>query len=78
MTERWSVLDLSERFHLAHAVAALQDENVLASLENGATAEELATHLDLDYPLLKSILQFVAERTDIIDRDGKKYLLSKR
>lgn len=77
MSNQWSVLDLSEGFHLAHAVAALQDENVLASLgEYGATAEELAVHLALDYRLLQPILQFVAERTDIIDWDGEKYLLT--
>lgn len=73
MTERWSALDLSEGFQLAQAVAALQDMAVLPSLREGATARELAFRLQLDHGLLDAILQYVAERTDILGRDGDAY-----
>jgi SAM-dependent methyltransferase len=71
---RWSVLDLVEGFQLAHAVAALHDLGVLASLARPATAAALARTHGLDAQMLGGVLAYLAARTDLVARRGARFV----
>jgi SAM-dependent methyltransferase len=75
---RWSALDLVEGFQLAHAVRALHDLGVLASLARPATAAALARTHGLDATLLGGVLAYVAARTDLVERRGTRFVATAR
>jgi SAM-dependent methyltransferase len=58
---------------LAHAVAALHDLGVLASLAKPMTAAALATAHGLDPDLLGGALAYVAARTTLVHRKGQRF-----
>jgi len=73
MPERWSAFDLAEAFQLSQAVNALHDSGLLAALRKPAAAEELAEKFGLDEALLRGVLEYVAARTDLLRKSGKKF-----
>lgn len=74
MTARRSTFDLVEGFQLAHAVAALDDLGVLASLATPRRASELAARQGLDRKLLAGVLEYVAARADLIRQTGDRFV----
>src|SRR5439155_27335467 len=64
--------------HLAHAVAALHDLGALHALASPSTAAELAERHGLAPNLLGPVLEFVAARTDLVDRDGEAFAATDR
>lgn len=69
-----SAADLAEAFHLAHAVAALDDLQILDTLaQQPATAEVLAKRFRLDRAVLQAVLEFLAARTDIVRKKGRAF-----
>ncbi|KJS53984.1 hypothetical protein VM98_22095 [Streptomyces rubellomurinus subsp. indigoferus] len=78
MSERLTALDLVEGFHLAHVVAALHEEGVLAALERPGPAEELARRTGLDSAWLRTLLDYTAARTDLLERTPDGYRATAR
>lgn len=78
MPEQWSMLDLAEGFHLAHAVMALHERGILASLTATATAEEVAAAHGLDPGMLAAVLEYVCARTDLVARTAEGYVATER
>jgi SAM-dependent methyltransferase len=72
--ETLSADDLVEGLQLAHAVWALHDLNVLASLERPSTAQALAKKHRLNAPLLRDVLEYVAERTDLVRKCKTRFI----
>ncbi len=71
---RWSAFDLTEGFHLAHALVALHDTGVLAHLRKPATAAAAASRLRLNRALLEVVLEYVAARsTAVVSRPGRRF-----
>ncbi len=66
--------DLVEAFQLAHAVWTLHDLDVLASLERPSSARALAAKHGLDGRLLQGVLEYVAERTDLVRKDKSRFV----
>lgn len=65
--QRLSVFDLVEAFQLGHAVAALHDIGLLASLQRRpATVRALAREARVDPNLLGGLLEIAAARTDLL------------
>ncbi|MGW4381420.1 RiPP biosynthesis methyltransferase ApyS [Kitasatospora sp. NPDC004531] len=78
MAERLSALDLVEGFHLAHAVAALHEEGVLAALEHPGPAEQVAGRTGLDPAWLRTLLDYTAARTDLLEHTPDGYRATAR
>jgi len=72
--DEWSAFDLAEGFHLSHAVAALHNLGVFTALKEPATARQLATKYSLDVRLLDGLLEYVAARTDLLRKSGKRFV----
>jgi SAM-dependent methyltransferase len=72
-SEQWTTADLVEGFHVAHAVWALHDLGVLASMERPSTARALAAKHGLDAQLLQGVLEYVAERTDLVRKHRTRF-----
>jgi SAM-dependent methyltransferase len=63
--------DLVEAFHLAHAVWTLHGAGIFASLDQPRTADDAAALHKLDAKMLRGVLAYVAERTDLLEHsDG--------
>lgn len=77
MNERWSAFDLAEGFHLAHAIATLHEEGVLRSLRHPRTAEQLVAQHPFDLVMLRTLLQYVAARTDLVEQRGAEFVATK-
>ncbi|MFI6844456.1 methyltransferase domain-containing protein [Kitasatospora sp. NBC_00085] len=73
MAERRTALDLVEGFHLAHAVAALHEEGILAALERPGPAEPLAERRGLDAAWLRILLDYTAANTELLERTPDGY-----
>src|SRR5262245_54658309 len=73
-----SSIDLVEGFHLAQAVYALLDLNVLEGLQRPSSATELAVKLKLDAELLQGILEYIAARTDLLRKRGSRFVATKQ
>jgi SAM-dependent methyltransferase len=69
-----SAADVVEGFQLAHAVWALHDLDVLASLERPATARAVAAKHRLNADLLRGVLEYVAARTDLVEKRGSRFV----
>ena len=74
--ERLSALDLTEGLQLAHAAAALHDLGVLSSMTSPVTAEEVAKQHRLDAGMLRGALDYLAARTDLVRKDGDRFVAS--
>lgn len=72
--ERLSALDLVEGLQLAHAVATLQDNGIFELLEQPVSAEKIAEVLRFDTDMLRGVLEYVAVRTTLIARKGKRFV----
>jgi SAM-dependent methyltransferase len=68
-----SAFDLVEHFHLAYAACALHSTGVLSQLDRSRSAEDVAAANGLDTQLTTAVLQFLAERTELIERSGESY-----
>src|SRR5262245_22430682 len=78
-SEVWSVFDLTEGFHLAHAVATLHDLGILQALAaRPSTADALAKRYRLDRAVLQGVLEYVAVRTDVIRKKGSGFAATLR
>ena len=77
-TDQLTTADLVEAFHLAHAVWTLHDLNVLASLQRPSTARALATKHGLDARLLQGVLDYVAERTDLVRKEKTRFVATEQ
>lgn len=76
-SDRWSALDLAEAFQLAHAVATLEEYGLLVYLAaHPSTAAALATRFGVDPAILAGMLEYVAERTELVRRRGRMYTTS--
>ncbi len=76
--EKLSTFDAVEAFHLGHALSTLQDLEVLASLKERVTADELASKHHLDPTMLRSVLEYVAARTDVIRKIGTRFVVTRK
>jgi SAM-dependent methyltransferase len=63
-----------EAFHLSHAVFALHELQVLASLGQPSTARTVARKLKLDPGLLAGLLEYVALRTTLVHKSGNRFV----
>lgn len=75
--EPLSAFDLVEALQLGHAVSTLHDLKILASLEQPSTAEALASKRRLDPNLLRGVLEYVAERTDLVCKTGARFVATR-
>ena len=71
---RWSALDLAEGLQLGHALSTLQHLGVLDGLTRPRSAADLAAEFGLDPALLAAVLEFVAARSDAIDKRGRRFV----
>lgn len=74
MAERLTTLDLVEGMQLGHAAVALHDLGVLGDLGEGATVADLAARHGLDPALLGGALAWLEARTDLVVRDGERWV----
>jgi SAM-dependent methyltransferase len=72
--ERLSALDLAEGLQLAHAVTALLELGVLASLAKPRTAEAVAAERRVDAVMLRGVLEYLAARTSLIVKRGQRFV----
>jgi len=77
MTNSWSPYELVETFQLAHAVSTLHEMGILASLEQPRTVQDLSTRYTSDATVLEGILDYVAARTNLIRKAGKKFVATR-
>lgn len=77
MTKSWSTDELVETFQLAHAVSALHEMGILASLEKPQTVHKLSQHYRTDATLLKGILDYVAARTNLLRKVGATFVVTR-
>jgi SAM-dependent methyltransferase len=77
MPDQWCVFDLVEAFQLSHAVAALHDLELFTALKKPATAKDLSASYGLNAELLSGMLEFVAARTDLLRRSGKRFVTTR-
>jgi SAM-dependent methyltransferase len=59
-------------------VSTLHNLKILASLEQPSTAEALASKRGLDPKLLRGVLEYVAARTDLVYKTGKRFVKTQR
>lgn len=71
---RWSALDLAEGLQLGHALSTLQHLGVLEALKRPRDADDLAAEFGLDPALLAAVLEFVAARSDVVDKRGRRFV----
>lgn len=69
-----STEDLVEAFHLAHAVWALHDTGVLDAFREPCPIDEVAVSHRFDVATLRDVCAYVAERTDLLERDGERFV----
>lgn len=69
-----SALDLVEGLQLARAVLTLHDLGILEALKRPATAEKLAPAFKLDPMMLRGVLEYVAARTNLVQRKGERFV----
>ena len=74
MRDTWSAYELVEAFHLSRAVSALHEMGMLASLTEPATAQTLAERYGTDATVLEKILDYVAARTNLLRKAGRKFV----
>ena len=74
MTNSWSTDELAETFQLAHAVSALHEMGILASLEKPRTVQEISQQYRTDATMLKGILDYVAARTNLLRKVGPTFV----
>ncbi len=70
---RRSAFDLVEGLQLGHAAAALQRLGVLAAMDRFRTATALAEQFSLDAAMLAASLEFLAARSDLVIKRGKRF-----
>jgi hypothetical protein len=75
---RRDLISLIEGFYLCQVVYYLHQSDALRLLRVPTESDDLAAKLDCDADLLKALLEFVYQRTDILYRNGGKYQLSRR
>jgi SAM-dependent methyltransferase len=73
VTDRLSLRDAVEGFHLAGVVRGLDQLGVLDAMECSATPAELAATTGVDADLLGVMLEFLAGRTNLVQRDEGSY-----
>ncbi len=73
---RWSALDLAEGLQLGHALSTLQHLGVLDALQRPRSTDDLAAEFGLDSALLTAALEFVAARSDAVDKRGRRFVRS--
>ena len=76
--DEWSSFDLVEGFHLTHAVMALRNFGVFNHLTQAASAADLATKTGTNASVLSVVLDYVATRTDLLEKDGENYVLGEQ
>ena len=77
MPNQLNVFDLVEGFQLAHVVAALHNLQIFTALKKPATADDLSEAYGLDARLLSGMLEYVAARTDLLRRSGKRFVATR-
>lgn len=73
MTDELSVVEAVEGFHLAALVRGLDQLGVLDAMTSPAAPAELAAAARLDAHLLHVCLDYLAGRTNLVDRHGDRY-----
>ncbi len=68
-----STFELAEAFHLSHAISTLHSLGVLETLRKPSTAEAAAKIHKLDPGLVSGLLEYVAVRTDLVRKSGKRF-----
>jgi len=76
---RFGPLAIIEGYYLAQVLDYFLRNGALDLLRDGATADEVATHLDRDRMLITVLLEFAVEASGIVERDaGGRYQLNAR
>jgi SAM-dependent methyltransferase len=74
------LIDLVEGYYVTRVLDALHHEGVLRSLAKGQAIDAVARERGLDVPLLRSLLEYAALRSDMVDlvkgRDGDRFRVS--
>lgn len=78
MNNPWSAYELVETFQLSHAVSTLHEMGILASLTKPTTALELSKRSETDTTVLEGILDYVAARTNLLRKTGKKFVVTRQ
>jgi hypothetical protein len=73
-----TAFELVEVFHLAYAAYALHGSGVLRQLNCPSSAHAIATANGLNLALLTAVLDFLAERTELIERNGEIYRVTEQ
>ena len=73
MAEPQSTLDFVEGFHLAHSIVALKDMGILEVMTEPIAVEVLAERFGVDELMLLRVLQYLSDRTDLIECQGEQY-----
>jgi SAM-dependent methyltransferase len=73
---RHSAVEVIEGFYTAHAVWALHRLGALSRLAAGTDLSDLAEQLGCDAALLAALVEYVHHTTDLLDRDGDRYILA--
>jgi SAM-dependent methyltransferase len=71
--ELWSTFDLVEAFHLSQATSTLHSLGVLETLRRPLTPEAAAKIHGLDPSFISGLLEYVAARTDLLRKTGKRF-----
>ena len=78
MRNSWSTYELVETFQLAHAVSALHETGILASLERPRTVQELSQQYRTDATVLEGVLNYVAARTNLLRKVGTTFVVTRQ
>lgn len=76
MSKPLSIGDAIEGFHLAAVVHGLDQLGVLDAMSQRATVADLAAASGVDAVLLAVALEFVAGRTQLVEREGDGYVVT--
>ena len=74
MRDLWSGFDLVEGFQLACAIRALHDLGLLSSMQRPSTTRTLAVKHGVDEGILRGVLEYLAARTDLVQKRGGRFL----
>ena len=74
MSDRISIAEATEGFHIAALVRSLDELGVLDAMASPAEPADLAAAAQVDPRLLRLTLEYLAGRTHLVRREGERYL----
>jgi SAM-dependent methyltransferase len=73
MTAPQSTFDFVEGFHLAYSIVALKDIGILGAMIEPVSVRMLAERFRVDELMLLRVLQYLSDRTDLVEHLGDQY-----